>query len=191
MKKTVIRISCIIIALMMLIAILPINVFADAKAPIDTVVATSDFDEVATLYNRTRDLNFEVTEGAPIRFSQSWTTCWEIYNEETDQWENYKGRFYPGRYRVYAQIRLDGEDAYSHMIDENVTCTVDGNVWTVESVSNHSDFSSAFVISQEIVIVDDPSVSEPVDIENVYFNLSGYVDGGRFSETTLEPHLGK
>ena len=188
MKKHI-RIICTFLAVLMLCATFSLPVFA-AKTSITAVVATSDLDEVAVLYGYTRNLNFTVEAGEPTRFNQSWVTCWEKYDEESGKWGNYSGRFYPGKYRVFAQLRIDGEDAKTNELAETVTCTVDGEAWTLETVSQHPDFSCVFATSPEIVIVDDPNIVEPVVVEHAYFNMTGYVAGQKFSDSVLYAHLG-
>ena len=189
-KRAMVRGFCILLTVMLLLGGISVPTFAAERTEIGKVVATSDLDEVAVLYGRTDRLDYTVTEGEPVYFNQSWTTCWETYNEESGKWENYSGRFYPGRYRVFAQLRIDGEDGMSWVLAENVTCTVDGKAWTVDGVSVHYNYSCVFVTSPEIVIADDPALSPPVDVYDVYLDLNGYVAGRKFSETTFYPHLG-
>ena len=187
--KTRTRIFCTVLSALMLLSSLVLPAFA-AKASVTAVVATSDLDEVAVLYGYTQKLNFTVEAGAPTRFNQSWVTCWEKYDEESGTWENYSGRFYPGKYRVFAQLRIDGEDAKTNELAQNVTCTVDGKAWMLEPVSQHPDFSCVFATSPEIVIEDDPNIIEPEVVEHAYFAMSGYVAGQNFSDISFYPHLG-
>ncbi|MBR6726610.1 MAG: hypothetical protein IKM08_00315, partial [Clostridia bacterium] len=187
--RTRTRIFCTVLAFLMLLASLSLPAFA-AREEVTAVVATSDLDTVAVLYGHTKNLNFTVEAGAPTRFSQSWVTCWEKYDGESGTWENYSGRFYPGKYRVFAQLRIDGENAVTHQLATTVTCTVDGEAWVLDPVSQHPDFSCVFATSPEIVIEDDPNIIEPEVVEHAYFAMSGYVAGQDFSDIVFYPHLG-
>ncbi|MBE6630236.1 MAG: hypothetical protein E7624_05235 [Ruminococcaceae bacterium] len=183
------RLFCTVLSVLLLCGALCLPAFA-ARTAITTVIATSNLDEVAVLYGRTQKLNFTVEEGAPTRFNQSWVTCWEKYDEESGKWENYSGCFYPGKYRVFAQLRIDGENAKTYELAKTVTCTVDGEAWVLEPVSQHGDFSCVFATSPEIVIADDPNIVEPVVVEHAYFTMTGYVAGQDFSDIAFYPHLG-
>ena len=187
--RTRTRIFCTVLAFLMLLASLSLPAFA-AREEVTAVVATSDLDTVAVLYGHTKNLNFTVEAGAPTRFSQGWVTCWEKYDGESGTWENYSGRFYPGKYRVFAQLRIDGENAVTHQLATTVTCTVDGEAWVLDPVSQHPDFSCVFATSPEIVIEADPSIPEPEVVEHAYFTMSGYVAGQDFSDIVFYPHLG-
>ena len=188
MKRST-RFFCAAVAALLLFVCLPLSALAE-KVSVDTVVATSDLEQVAVLYGRADALEFSLTEGQPVRFNQSWQFCWEKYDETTQKWENFDGRFYPGTYRTWAQLRIDGEGAKTAQLADTLTCTVDGQAWTVESISNHGDYCTANATSPAIVIADDPAVTPPEDLEDVYFRLSGYVAGKKFSDTTFYPHLG-
>ena len=190
MKKTILRTLGTVLLVLTLFWVLPTVASANSRTAIHAVEATTNLSQVAVLYGKTTTLDFTVTAGAPVYFSQTWDTCWETYNETTKVWENFSGRFVPGRYRVFAQLRIDGEDAKTYKLDKNVTCTVDGAPWTVELVSVSPTYCTAFATSPEIVIVDDPSVTPPTIVTELSFAFEGYVAGGKFSECKLRPHLG-
>ena len=184
-----IRILFAVITVLMLLAVISLPVFA-ARTQVTEVVATSNIDELAALYGRTKKVEYSLTEGEPVKFNQSWECNWEKYNEGSDIWENYEGRFYPGKYRAFVQLRVDGSDAVNYELSKSLTFTVDGKAWTLDTVSQHPEYSCVFAYSPEIVIADDPSVTEPQDVENAYFMLNGYVPGQKASDIELYPYLG-
>jgi len=190
MKIKTLRIFCAVLAVFTLLACLPIGSYA-AKAKISTVVATSDINEIAVLYGRPLRPEFNISEGAPAYFNNNWVTCWQTYNGETEQWENYSERFVPGKYRTSVQVRVDGSSGITHELADDLSVTIDGNVWTLDGgVSGDGTYSCVFVNSPEIIIEDDPNVSPPVEITDLYLNLVGYNDGKKFSEVSLECYNG-
>jgi len=190
MKRSLFRAGVLLLSVLLLLSCLAVTALADSRTEVSEIVATSDLSECAVLYGRMKRQSFEVTEGAPAYFNQSFSSWWYRYNEETEAWDNFNERILPGTYRVEAQVRIDGDYGLTHVLSENLTCTVDGEAWTVSDVSVHSNYSCVFVSSPAFTIEDDPSITPPVDVESVDLSLTGYREGGRFSETTLTPILG-
>ena len=73
---------------------------------------------------------------------------------DDDSWADYSGaQFEVGTYRVQVQLRIDGSNAYYHMLSADTKMEVDGTEWTIlGGVSVFSDCSFGLWVSPEFEV---------------------------------------
>lgn len=146
--KKISKILALALAVFMLVELMPTNVFAeDTRKKINKITATSDTDSIPKYGEKIKYPTINVTEGAPARFAVGYSR-WK--KKEGEKWKSYEGKtFTEGTYKYEAQIRVDGDDAKTHVLDNNLAVTVDDKVWSCDRPATDETCSYTWAYSQE------------------------------------------
>lgn len=128
----------------------------ETRNVIHSIVATSDKD-ITPQYNKDiTEPKFTIQQGAPAKFSYD-TGAW--YKKNGDNWEAYTfDRFMEGTYQYRVQVRIDGDEGITNVLDENgIDITIDDNSWgRGASVRLGGSASSGWAASPEYVVTAPP-----------------------------------
>ncbi len=148
------RIIAAILAVIMLLGVVPTNVFAeDIRIKISNIVATSDTNSIPVYGGTYKRPTFKVTEGKPAYFAAGVAGYW--LKKEGENWNPYGAdTFTEGTYKYKVRIRIDGWTGTTHVLDSNgVTATVDGKKWADNRIPTVTDmYSYVWTESKEYVI---------------------------------------
>ena len=166
------RIIAAILAVIMLLGVVPTNVFADdTRTKINNIVATSNTDSIPTYGGKAKPPTFTVTEGSPAYFNVEGSGGW--WRKEGDKWKkSFEKTFTEGTYKYKVQIRIKGEAGTKYVLDSNgVTATVDGKKWADNVRPLVEDtYSFAWTESKEYVI-SKTAQEKVIDIPKANTNL--------------------
>ena len=184
--KKIRKILALALAVFMLAGLMPGNVFADGRTTISAITATSNIDSIAQLGHTVQYPTFTITDGSQARFNHG-RCFWEKMNGTT--WEDYtKATFEEGAYRFQIEIRVDGANGTTHVLDVNgVTVTVDGKAWTCSTPDIDETYSSVWAKSQVFVVRDS---STPLTPHNVNTSVNP-ADAGTVTATPNSATLGQ
>ena len=187
--KKISKILALALAVFMLVGLMPGNVFADGedtRTKISTITATSNLNDIAQLGHTVQYPTFTITDGSQARFN-SGRCFWKKMNGTT--WEDYReAKFVEGAYRYQIEIRVDGANGTTHVLDENgVTVTVDGEAWTCSKPNIDSTYSSVWAKSQVFVVRDS---STPLTPHNVNISVNP-ADAGKVTASPNSATLGQ
>ena len=182
--KKIRKILALALTIFMLVGLMPGNVFAeDTRTKINNIVATSDTNTIPGYGKEVKKPTFNVTQGSPAYFDKvmcSWR------KKDGTRWVDYKGTaFTEGTYCYGVQVRIDGEEGKTHVLDsKGVTVTVDGYKWADNVKPNVGDDFSYFSAKSKEYIITAP-VGVPLDfVKNESWNIPlNYV--GKAIETFL------
>ena len=117
------------------------------------VLTTATFTGLTTpVYEVARpEISLTAPEGAV--YSLGSHRKWQKKADD-DSWADYSGaQFEVGTYRVQVQLRIDGSNAYYHMLSADTKMVVDGKEWTIMGgVSVFSDCSFGLWVSPEFEV---------------------------------------
>lgn len=128
----------------------------ETRNVIHSIVATSDKGITPQYYKDVTKPQFTVQQGAPAKFSQD-TGAW--YKKNGDNWEAYTfDRFMEGTYQYRVQVRIDGDEGITNVLDENgIDITIDDKSWgRGSSVRLGGSASSGWATSPEYVVTAPP-----------------------------------
>ena len=132
---------------------------SDTRTVINTIVATSDTDNIPGYGKNIYVPKFTIKEGAPAKFEYR-TGAW--YKKVDGKWnENPDSSFGEGIYQYKIQVRIDGNDGKTYVLDEKgINITVDGKSWGKNrNVNLSNDVSYSWATSPEY------SISKPAKTE--------------------------
>ncbi len=158
----------------------------DTREKISTITATSNLNDIAQLGHTVQYPTFTITDGSQARFN-SGRCFWQKMNGT--KWEDYRNaKFEEGAYRYQIEIRVDGENAKTYVLDENgVTVTVDGKAWTCSTPDTDTTYSYVWAKSQVFVVRDS---STPLTSHNVITSVNP-VGAGTVTATPNSATLGQ
>ena len=187
--KKISKILALALAVFMLVGLMPGNVFADGedtRTKISTITATSNLNDIAQLGHTVQYPTFTITDGSQARFN-SGRCFWQKMNGT--KWEDYRNaKFEEGAYRYQIEIRVDGENAKTYVLDENgVTVTVDGKAWTCSTPNTDTTYSYVWAKSQVFVVRDS---STPLTPHNVNISVNP-ADAGKVTASPNSATLGQ
>ena len=109
--------------------------------------ATSNISSIIG-YNKNIEIpTFNITTGSEANFA---TTNGGWYKYNGTKWERVlSGKFTPGRWHYYTELRVDHDYGFTHVLSDSATVNVDGYNWSMDSVSISPDYSYAWVTSPE------------------------------------------
>ena len=117
------------------------------------VLTTATFTGLTTpVYGAAlQEISLSASEGAV--YSLGSHRKWQKKADD-DSWADYSGaQFEVGTYRVQVQLRIDGSNAYYHMLSADTKMEVDGTEWTIlGGVSVFSDCSFGLWVSPEFEV---------------------------------------
>ena len=124
------------------------------KIIIEQITAESDLNDCIKVGRPVKEPVISVSEGAPAVFkTDAGNGVWQVYNEARGAWEELQPEtFTGGRCRFACRIVISGSQATVYELSRTLSVTVDGEAWTVESVTVANDQSIAAVHSQEITV---------------------------------------
>ena len=118
-----------------------------------TVLTTATFTGLTTpVYGAAlQEISLTAPEGAVYSLGslRKWTK-----KADDDSWANYDGtQFEVGTYRAQVQLRIDGSNAYYHVLSADTKMVVDGKEWTIMGgVNVFSSYSYGIWVSPEFEV---------------------------------------
>ena len=122
---------------------------------------------------------FTTKVGAPA-YTPGYMGAW--FKKNGEEWIKYEEPvFTEGTYFYINQIRIDGDEGYTHVLAEDTTLIVDGNTWTTYDVSLTVDdtYSYRYYKSPEYTVVDSSKLKQTGSTTSKVTLSWGKVDGAK------------
>ncbi|WP_215492027.1 stalk domain-containing protein [Fenollaria sporofastidiosus] len=179
MKKKNERHIAILLAVMMIFMnfiITPVMANGEDRIKVTEIEATATNMEPVFGNSVSSEPTFTVTKGTEAHFNTIMGD-WKKKNVETGKFEHGDETITAGTWRYEVQIRVDGAYGTTHVLDNNFTVKVNGELWTTEMGLVDTNFSFGHAYSPEFT-VEEPAIdltfydSYTFDITTVYKNVA-------------------